>query len=176
MKEKILKLRQEGKSYNEIKKILKCSKGTISYHCGQGQKEKTQQRQKQRRSSKPLACKLQNFKARKSLKNRTEKFSLKGQQSKSLERANMDFTEKDVLDKFGEQPTCYLTGESINFNEPKSYAFDHIVPASKGGDNSLNNLGLCSRKANNAKSDLSHQEFIDLCKQVLIHHGYKISI
>lgn len=33
MKEKILKLRQEGKSYNEIKNILGCSKGTISYHC-----------------------------------------------------------------------------------------------------------------------------------------------
>lgn len=33
MKEKILKLREEGKSYNEIKKILGCSKGTISYHC-----------------------------------------------------------------------------------------------------------------------------------------------
>ena len=33
MKEKILKLRQEGKSYNEIRRILGCSKGTISYHC-----------------------------------------------------------------------------------------------------------------------------------------------
>ncbi len=33
MKEKILKLRGEGKTYNEIKKILNCSKGTISYHC-----------------------------------------------------------------------------------------------------------------------------------------------
>ena len=33
MKDEILKLRKEGKSYNEIKEILKCSKGTISYHC-----------------------------------------------------------------------------------------------------------------------------------------------
>lgn len=33
MKDKILELRQEGKSYNEIRKILGCSKGTISYHC-----------------------------------------------------------------------------------------------------------------------------------------------
>lgn len=33
MKEEILKLRKEGKSYNEIKEILKCSKATISYHC-----------------------------------------------------------------------------------------------------------------------------------------------
>ena len=40
MKEEILKLRAQGKNYNEISKILGCSKGTISYHCGDGQKEK----------------------------------------------------------------------------------------------------------------------------------------
>ena len=33
MKEQILNLRKEGKSYNEIKKILNCSKSTISYYC-----------------------------------------------------------------------------------------------------------------------------------------------
>ena len=39
MKDKILKLREEGKSYKEIMNILGCSKGTISYHCGEGQKK-----------------------------------------------------------------------------------------------------------------------------------------
>ena len=33
MKDEILKLRKEGKSYKQIKEILKCSKSTISYHC-----------------------------------------------------------------------------------------------------------------------------------------------
>lgn len=33
MKEKIIKLRKDGKTYNEIKKELGCSKSTISYHC-----------------------------------------------------------------------------------------------------------------------------------------------
>ena len=33
MKNRILDLRKEGKTYNEISKILNCSKGTISYHC-----------------------------------------------------------------------------------------------------------------------------------------------
>jgi len=37
----ILRLRSEGKSYNEIAKELGCSKGTVSYHLGFGQKEKT---------------------------------------------------------------------------------------------------------------------------------------
>lgn len=40
-KENILRLRAEGKSYSEIAKELGCSKGTVSYHIGFGQKEKT---------------------------------------------------------------------------------------------------------------------------------------
>ena len=36
MKEEILRLRQEGKTYTQIQDILGCSKGTISYHCGEG--------------------------------------------------------------------------------------------------------------------------------------------
>lgn len=43
-KENILKLREEGKSYKEIQKILGCSKSTISYHLGEGQIEKTNKR------------------------------------------------------------------------------------------------------------------------------------
>lgn len=34
MKEQILKLRKEGKTYSQIKEIVGCSKSTISYHCG----------------------------------------------------------------------------------------------------------------------------------------------
>lgn len=33
MKENILKLRNEGKSYNEICEILGCSKSTVAWHC-----------------------------------------------------------------------------------------------------------------------------------------------
>lgn len=33
LKESILKLRKEGKKYNEIKDILGCSKSNISFHC-----------------------------------------------------------------------------------------------------------------------------------------------
>jgi DNA-binding CsgD family transcriptional regulator len=33
LKQKILILRNEGKTYDEIKAILNCSKATISYHC-----------------------------------------------------------------------------------------------------------------------------------------------
>lgn len=40
-KENILKLRAEGLSYSQIASKLGCSKGTVSYHIGFGQKEKT---------------------------------------------------------------------------------------------------------------------------------------
>lgn len=43
-KENILRLRSEGKSYRQIQAILGCSKGTIAYHLGPGQKDKTKDR------------------------------------------------------------------------------------------------------------------------------------
>ena len=39
LKENILRLRNEGKSYNEIVSILGCSKATVSYHCSDSVKE-----------------------------------------------------------------------------------------------------------------------------------------
>ena len=39
MKEKILRLRSEGKTYSEIQKELNCAKSTISYHCSVNGKE-----------------------------------------------------------------------------------------------------------------------------------------
>ena len=49
-KEQILKLRDEGYSYDQIKKEVGCSKGTIAYHCGPGQKIKSDVRQTERRT------------------------------------------------------------------------------------------------------------------------------
>jgi transposase len=33
LKNEIVQMRTEGKSYREIQKILNCSRGTINYHC-----------------------------------------------------------------------------------------------------------------------------------------------
>jgi DNA-binding transcriptional MerR regulator len=48
-KENIINLRSKGYTYNEIQKELGCSKGTISYHLGENQIEKTRQRSEKRR-------------------------------------------------------------------------------------------------------------------------------
>lgn len=50
-KENILRLRAEGKSYRQIQDILGCSKGTIAYHLGPGQKDKTKERNKDLRAT-----------------------------------------------------------------------------------------------------------------------------
>ena len=52
MKDKILKLRKEGKTYSEIVKKLGCSKSTVSYHCSPEVKTKQRERHnKARRES-----------------------------------------------------------------------------------------------------------------------------
>jgi transposase len=44
LKDEIFKLKKEGYSYRDIQKELNCSKGTISYHLGVGQKDKVDKR------------------------------------------------------------------------------------------------------------------------------------
>lgn len=51
LSESILRLKAEGKTYRQIQDELGCSKSTISYHLGAGQKEKNLQRKRDRRSS-----------------------------------------------------------------------------------------------------------------------------
>ena len=71
-------------------------------------------------------------------------------------------------------PHCYLTGRPIDLLKPKSYHCDHIIPVSKGGLASLDNLALACKDANIAKGNLSIDDFISLCKEILIHHGYNV--
>lgn len=184
MKDKILKLRQDGLSYSEIIKRLNCSRALVSYYCGNNQKEKTLNRQRKNRikthpyklkinsfinptsgsDGRPFVCsnfKLINFKIR--------NFSMINNQYQKPE-----FSVEDVINKFGEKPKCYLTGEEIDIYQPRTYHFDHIIPRSKGGNNSLENLGICTKNANHAKHDMYLEDFIALCKSILENHGYII--
>jgi 5-methylcytosine-specific restriction endonuclease McrA len=158
---KILKLREQGKSYKQIKDKLGCSKGTISYHCGKGQKLKTAQRKKNR----IVVSRVYDFQYDRKIKNNF--------QSKRSKRI-ITFNWQDVIEKFGWETHCYLTGRPINIKSPKDYHFDHINPVSKGGSNTLDNLGITCCAANKAKNDLSVNEFLALCKEVLEHNGYKV--
>ncbi len=172
MKEQILALAKQGLSYNEIQRQLGCSKGTISFHLGEGQKEKTRDRQRKRRTSSPLALKLDRYKARKGFRNKVHHFNLRqrGGYTKGHGNCSTNFNPADVREKFGDNPTCYLTGEAIDLSKPNTYHFDHIVPVCKGGDNSLDNLGLTLKQANEAKNGMMLDEFLDFCEKILRHH------
>ena len=80
--------------------------------------------------------------------------------------SHMKFSTQDVLDKWGETPTCYLTGAQLDLKNPTSFELDHIIPKCKGGLNTLDNLGICCPEANRAKNGMALDDFIALCKAV----------
>ena len=167
MKEQILALRAEGKNYNEIKSILNCSKSTISYHCGEGQKEKSSVRSRKTRINKPLQIKMYRFLSE-ALRNKSKNFS----RTNKNECDKLNFTVQELFEKITKNPICYLTGRKIDIYKPSSYHFDHIIPVSKGGNNSLDNLGIACKEANMAKNDLLKEDFLQLCKDVIKHNRH----
>jgi 5-methylcytosine-specific restriction endonuclease McrA len=173
MKEQILELRQAGKSYKEICRTLSCSIGTVSYHCGKGQKEKSKRRQTNRRKDLVILSKVQHFQDRK-LKDKTEDFQRERNGRGNLGRRTITFNWKDVIEKFGWETTCYLTGRKIDLKEPLTYQFDHVISKAKGGESTIDNLGICCRDANQAKHDMSVEELLSLCKEMLEYNGYEV--
>lgn len=187
MKEKILELRKEGKTYNQIVEILGCSKSTVSYHCGLGQKEKSRKRTDILRDSNPIIQKLERFKVR-------EKKELKKEVKEEREqRCFVDIVRKyqkrngrtidkniqtsfnwvDIINIYGYDTFCYLSGEPINLLK-RNYNFDHKIPVSRGGDNSLDNLGISHEVVNRMKTDLTPEELMEWCKKILEFNGYKV--
>ncbi len=169
MKEKILELRSEGKTYTEIRKELNCSLSTISYHCGEGQKEKNNQRVIKSQKKNPLTKKINGFNRR--FKDKCRDF-VRRNILKNEEISPISFDASDVIKKFGEIPICYLTGRVLDWQETTEYHFDHIKPVSKGGDNDLKNLGILSSDVNKMKHNLTVDELLNLCVEILEYNNY----
>ena len=187
MKDQILKLRIEGKTYTEICKTLGCSKSIVSYWCNERVKTKAKIKTNQRKQNKQWRVKLEKaisqFKSRtRSINFRTIssqsweiKFRLKIHEYKRRMKDNKGFTATTIL-KSIEDPTkvkCYLTGRNIDLTKD-DYHLDHIIPISKGGSCTLDNLGFTCPEANWSKSNLTLEEYLSLCKEVLENFGYKI--
>ncbi len=177
MKNIILKLRAEGLTYSEICKQLNCSKATVAYHCNNTTKLKTLNTTKQLRKNNSLISKVDKFKEKRGgIIDKTKDFQRRDTTIGKQPKANFLFFAKDVKNKIGDNPRCYLTGRQINLNLPNSFHFDHIKPVSKGGDNSLENLGVACKEANMAKHNLTLNEFISLCIEILTFQGYKVAV
>lgn len=184
-REQILELRSQGLSYTKIKTMLNCSKQLIVYYCNNPEKQKEKRRlcyQRRKIKQHPFKTKLNQFvnTKRKNKINRIQRVQDKTVLYTKIASFNTKgnkmgmITLEEVQNKFGDNTVCYLTGEPIDVTKPRTYQFDHKVPASRNGDNSIDNLGICTKQANQAKSDLTEDEFVALCKKVLIHHGYNV--
>lgn len=68
--------------------------------------------------------------------------------------------------KFGRVPRCAYTGIAINLNSSGSYSLDHIVPRSRGGEDTFDNMQVTTLIVNQMKTFLTNEEFISLCKLI----------
>ncbi len=197
-KEQILKLYADGMTNSvEIAAIVGCSRNLPLYYINyeHSRKEQNINQAKRRVKEHPYHKKIRAFKYNhyKKLKiitsknrnsfnrmayNKIHRFCL---QSRSKNKNYMyketkpDFTIQDIINKFGETPKCYLTGSEFDIYDIKSYSFDHIIPVTRGGTNTIDNLGICTRQVNLSKSDMTPDEYMNLCKKVLEYNGYKVS-
>lgn len=173
MKEEIIKLRQEGKSYREISNLIGCAKSTVIYHCNDDQKLKYRDRQRKRRKDDVIGQKLYRYRYKKEFFEKIRDFQRRDK-SKVVPIKEYNFNIENLLNKIGENPKCYLSGVNIDLQNGKSYHLDHIIPASRGGKNSLDNVGILNSTINKMKHDLTPDEFISKCIQILEYQGYEI--
>ena len=166
---KILELKSQGLTQAEISRKLDCSSGTVNYWCNPKENKRAKERVKKRREENPLMGRLE-----KKIDGFIERRTIDKNDSKKRTKSHRGWTATDALNHLGGQHTkCYLTGRILNL-EIDEYELDHIIPYSKSGDYSLNNMGITIPSANRSKYDLTLNEYLDLCKEVLENFGYII--
>ena len=75
-----------------------------------------------------------------------------------------DWTEKQLIQTYGTD--CYICNGPINFNAPRKgpgseYSLwpDHVIPTSRGGSNTIDNVRPCHRKCNQNKHTMTYDEY-----------------
>jgi 5-methylcytosine-specific restriction endonuclease McrA len=68
----------------------------------------------------------------------------------------------------GQGGKCALTGRALD----DTAELDHIVPVSRDGDNSYGNSRWLCRPVNQAKHNLTDDEFFEMCRQVTQSEAY----
>jgi len=75
---------------------------------------------------------------------------------------------REMLNKQNHQ--CPLTGRELT---PDNCSIDHVIPLSKGGSHTKDNAQLVVAEVNHAKGNLTEEEFLQLCRDVVVHAGLK---
>ena len=192
--DEVKRLHALGYSYNKITEMTGYSKGSICYHLGEGQKEKTKIRTQNRRATHPMIKKLDTFKHAKKneyikpINKEIEKGLRTPQQfamrnlylkirsfhngpknnRKGIKMSELNFTKEDVMNRSN---ICYITGRQIDYMDPESYSLDHIISVSKGGTNDFINCGVTCKIANVAKSNYSLEELDQFIIDAARHRG-----
>jgi 5-methylcytosine-specific restriction endonuclease McrA len=61
---------------------------------------------------------------------------------------------------------CALTGRLLT---PETASLDHIVPVRHGGEHRIENVQVLHKEVNRAKSTMTNEEFVQLCREVVDH-------
>jgi 5-methylcytosine-specific restriction endonuclease McrA len=182
-RKKCIELYKSGFGYTRISKALGIARSTVIYVVNPRiRKETINRNHKNKLKYPPFYKKLSSFLNRRRKITKDYKHNSKNDKLFYAKiwafcgRGDiMTFTANDVINEFGLKPKCYLTGEELDLNKPRTYQFDHKIPISRGGTNNLDNLGICTSLANRAKSDQTPDEFLNFCKKVLEYNGYNVS-
>jgi 5-methylcytosine-specific restriction endonuclease McrA len=65
---------------------------------------------------------------------------------------------KFLIDVWGQE--CHYCKRETEYNH---LGLDHKIPVSKGGEDDISNLVLCCNACNTEKSDMSYEEYMELC-------------
>ena len=188
MLDQILKLKEEGFNQSQIAKKLKCSPSTVCWHLNpEKQLKKSQERKKkiaphmvkwqrnisrfstaktknkQKREIKDLTFSDASAKFRGRLKDYAKKHKSDTERTKMVNIAKV--VEKYNITEENTKIICRYTGDVLDWKKPEECQIDHEHPRSKGGENTIENLQILSKLANQAKGDMTHDEFIDFIKK-----------
>lgn len=73
---------------------------------------------------------------------------------------------KELLAKAKATTHCYYSGKRLDYDND-DWQIDHLVPLARGGLNHIDNIVICLAAYNTAKSDLTYEELLYVCRTIL---------